>query len=405
MQHKLLIYGDAVDMHSGLSRIARDLALISSTLPDFHTATFGRNAVGSSRFPFPQYAFSSSDQWGEHKLPQVWRDFTRGEGNGNGAILTVWDASRLLWFAGLSPTGNPELDSFLGLGGASPSFSRWGYFMIDGTGPDGLTLPTESRAVLSCYDRVLVSSAWGADVARKSGVECEWIPHPIDHQKFKFDPNRADRREEQGVFGKVVVGCCMTNQSRKDWPTAFAIAGLLAKSYGNRFLFWVHTDSLGMEQGAYWNLRALAADYGVPADCIRFTLTGSHTDSMMATFYNCCDATFLCSGGEGFGYPVAESLCCGCPVISQDWAASAELLDQWPDWKVPIGAFRLDTSHNILRAVHSPYLWVKAIEGAIEMGRVEGQEWRKEVSESMSHLWIQNLKKIWKRWLVEGVAR
>lgn len=405
----LLIYGDAPDQHTGLARISRDLCTIVSALPEFNVASFGRSAVGSSRLPWPQYSFSAADQWGENLIQKVWQDFTRSTGEGQ--ILTVWDASRLLWYAGLSFTGDTGLDTFLG---PNRTFSKWGYFMIDGTGPDGLTLPYESRAVLSAYDRVVVSSEWGAQVARASGIECEWIPHPIDGDKFyckisdlnSHTPGWKTQntiKELHGVADRIVVGCCMTNQARKDWPTAFAAAAILARQYKSKFLFWVHTDSAAFAPGSYWNLHALAHDYGLPQECLRITLTGSYTDSMMAAFYNACDATLVCSGGEGFGYPIAESLCCGCPCVTQAYAAGAELLTGHEEWIVPVHAYKLETSHNILRAVHSPYIWALKLEMAIETGRIEGDEWRQEIAKSMEHLHIKNLKTVWNRWLLEGV--
>lgn len=400
MVNNLLIYGDAPDSHSGLSRISRDLCTLASTLPQFHVGSFGRAALCSSRLPWPQYSFNDTyDQWGEHKLMKVWQDFTRS--SGAGSIMTVWDASRLLWFTGASGSlGNNDLDVFLG---PNRTFQRWGYFMVDGTGPDGLALPYESRVVMQSYDRVVVASQWGAEVARRSGVECEWIPHPVDGSKFKFRAGfgRRDAREALQVEERVVMGCCMTNQARKDWPTAFATAALLAKVYRSKFLFWVHTDSPAFTPGTYWNLHALAHDYGLPLECLRITLTGSYTDSMMAAFYNACDVTILPSGGEGFGYPIAESLSCGCPCLTQDYAAGAELTHE--EWRVPVSAFKLETSHNILRAVHSPYVWAKMAEAAIENGRIEGDEWRQEIAEGQKHLHIKSLKSVWLRWLKEGV--
>lgn len=394
----LLIYGDAPDSHSGLARISRDLCLIAGTLPEFRVGSFGRGSVGSSRFPWPQYSFSEGQQWGEGQLQQVWRDFSR---DGNGNILTVWDASRLLWFTGVAPTGDQSLDVFLG---PNRTFQRWGYFMVDGTGPDGLTLPYESRAVMSAYDRVLVASSWAAEVARRSGIDCEWMPHPIDGANFRCLVSEGiikQAREVLDVADRTVVGCCMTNQARKDWPTAFAAAALLAKEHRSRFLFWVHTDSAAFTPGAYWNLHALAHDYGLPPESLRITLTGTHTDSMMAAFYNACDATLVCSGGEGFGYPIAESLACGCPCITQDYAAGAELTRE--EWRIPVNAYKLETSHNILRAVHAPYQWALKLSEAIETSRVEGDEWRQDLAKSMEYLHLKKLKNVWRRWLLEGL--
>src|SRR6201999_3113531 len=107
-------------------------------------------------------------------------------------------------------------------------------------------------------------------------------------------------------------------------------------------------------------------------------------------------ATLLCSGGEGFGYLIAESLACGCPCITQDYAAGAELTRE--EWRVPVEAYKLETSHNVLRAVHAHGLWALKLMKVIEQGREEGDEWRREIAESMQHLHIRNLKSVWKRW-------
>lgn len=49
------------------------------------------------------------------------------------------------------------------------------------------------------------------------------------------------------------------------------------------------------------------------------------SDQNMANLYNYCDYTILLSHAEGFGLPIAESQCCGTPVISSDATAMKEI--------------------------------------------------------------------------------
>jgi glycosyltransferase involved in cell wall biosynthesis len=45
------------------------------------------------------------------------------------------------------------------------------------------------------------------------------------------------------------------------------------------------------------------------------------------------DVMLLVTMGEGFGIPLVEAQACGCPVITGDWTANAELV--FSGWKVP----------------------------------------------------------------------
>ncbi len=389
MNSPILLLGDPVEGQSGLSRITRDLATVSSALPNFRVGSLGRGASGSSKLPWAQYSYPVAHQWGEGHIQKVWQDFA---GDKPGTIMTAWDASRLLWFGQPQGLGEP-LATFLG---PERNFRKWGYFMVDATGPDSERLPTESIMTMQGYDRVLIASEWGAKVTRKSGINCDWIPHGIDGKKFRvFSPQeRQAHRESLGLDGTITVGACMANQARKDFPIAFATAAALRKEFGPKFRFWLHTDA----EINYWSVWALALEYGV-ADCLRITDRG--TDLMMAAFYNCCDCTMLPSGGEGFGYPIAESLFCGTPCATQDYAAGAELAPE--ELRVPVATYRVNTLHNVLWAVHAPKYWIDTVGSAIEKAQIEGDEWRQELAARVAHLnWVQ-LKTLWSRWLLEGI--
>jgi len=196
------------------------------------------------------------------------------------------------------------------------------------------------------------------------------------------------------VDGCVVLGAVMANQARKDFPMAFATAAAMRKEHGTKFRFWLHTDA----EINYWSVWALAVDYGV-ADCM--TVTNKASDAMMAAFYNCCDVTMLPSGGEGFGYPVAESLACGTPCATGNYAASAELVPD--ELRVPVAMYRVNTLHNVLWAVHAAKYWIDTVGAAIEKAQLEGDPWREELAAGVAHLSWKKLKTPWMRWLVGGL--
>lgn len=392
-----MLLSDAPCSQSGLGRITRDLATVAATLPQLTVASLGRGAACSSRLPWMQYSYPPTlqGQWGESYIQPAFTDFRRSQPGG--AIMSIWDASRLLWFSRPEAGGlPPALSAFLG---PNRDWQKWGYFPIDSAGPDSRILSVESRVVLQGFDRVVVASEWAAGVTRASGIACEWIPHGLDLNVFRVvdETERAYRRDAEGVAGRVVVGACMTNQARKDFPALFHAISLL-RQVTPGLLLWLHTD-LDIN---YWNVPALAADYGI-ADILKLSYTGDFNDRRMAAFYSACDVTTLISGGEGFGYPIAESLACGTPCVTQSYAAGAGLT--LPEFLFDPLALRVDTSHNCLRAIHDGPTIAGKLAETLEKARVEGHAWRAEIAGHTAHLSWKLLKTVWKRWMLEGVGK
>lgn len=389
LNNPLLILNDAPEHHTGLARIGRDLASLACTLPQFRTGYLGRGAVGKKKFPWTSYAYpeNTQSQWGEAWLEQVWTDFSGGE---PGIIFSLWDASRMLWFGQPQTLPAGPLQKFLGSG---RNFQKWGYFPVDGAGPDGVRLGCGMSAAVAGYDRVLAASEWGMNVLHQSGRrDADWIPHGLWMDRFRI----ADKSME--VIGwnydQIHVGCNMANQARKDWPVAMECIAVLRQTYGNRLHFWAHTDSMLQ----YWNLYSLALDYGI-SDCTEFTLELS--DDQLALRYSACDCTILPSAGEGFGFPIAESMACGTACIVTGYAAGQELVDE--SWRVSPVAFRVDTQHNVQRAVLSGHGFAQAAQIQIEKKRDDWEGRGEEIRAGVEHLDWNKLQVVWKKWLLDGL--
>jgi glycosyltransferase involved in cell wall biosynthesis len=356
-------------------------------MPEFRVGYLARGCGTRRKFSWVTYDFpEATGGWGEHSIEEAWQDFAGGR---PGVILTTDDPTRRLWFS--QPQYAPShLQTFLGTG---RDFQKWGYFPIDSVGPLEYRLPIEAAAAISGYDRVLAASEWGRNVARDSGrKDADWLPHGIHFNHFPLDLKAA---QTMGWQDQVWLGCVMANQSRKDYPVAFDCARILKGVYGNRFRFWLHCDRIVH----YWNVAALAREYGVD-DCIQVTL--ELNDAELALRYSACDCTILPSGGEGFGFPIAESLACGTPCIVTDCAAGQELVPA--DMRVhPLG-YRVDTVHNVRRAVLAGPAFAAAARVHIEIKRGDRDYESERLRDSVSHLDWTKLRHPWERWLREGLA-
>jgi glycosyltransferase involved in cell wall biosynthesis len=230
------------------------------------------------------------------------------------------------------------------------------------------------------------------NVLKNSGrPDADFLPHGL-HSKFciQKDPRPLLGWEEQDTW----VGVVMTNQSRKDWPAAFECMAVLRKEYGNAYKCWLHIDKLI----GYWNIYALATDYGV-ADILQ--ITTELNDDQLAQRYSACDCTLVPSAGEGFCYPCAESMACGTACVVTDYAAGQELVDE--DCRVRPVTYRLDTVHNVRRAVLSGYAFANVVKEQIEKKRVDPEGRSEELAEMVSHLDWNKLKVPWVRWFLAGL--
>jgi glycosyltransferase involved in cell wall biosynthesis len=413
-QVPILFLGDSPSLQTGLSRIGRDLAVLASRLPQFRVAYLGRGngahiggGIADSRLPFMQYTYqpTSDDQWGTRVLPDVWRNWARGE---RGVIFTIWDPSRLTWFGNPQPVTSAEhiaLYEFL----TSGQFGRWGYFAIDAEGPgeNGALAPILASA-LRGYDRVLAYSKFGMRVIDASfdslddpHPDVDWLPHGINTRVF----TPRDRGEARARFrlpqGVPLVGCVMSNQPRKDWGLWARTMQLVAREIPSLTL-WAHTDSLTR----HWDLRVLLETFELESRTL-ITLDQA-SDEEMSWRYSACDVTVLPSLGEGFGYPIVESLACNVPVVHGTYGAGAEWINE-KTWLIEPTGIAMDTRYCMMRPVYDPSLWAHKL--IYVLGVLPASSWIPTpppdvFKQTVEHLdWKQLWPRRWSKWFTDGAKR
>ena len=388
----LLILSDGPDQGSGLARIAHDIAWLLCGMPEFQVGVLGRMSVGRAHYPWVTYSFPATAQWGEDYLQNAFEDLAQGR---RGIILTSWDATRLLWFA--DPMGMPErLQRFL----ASGAVERWGLFMQDSEGVIPGRLPMTAAHVMSRFDRILLASKWAYNVTKNTlpdHPDVDWLPHPLNTDTFS-PKDRMASRSHWGIGDReVLIGCVMANQARKSWPVVFEALAQMHGTTAGKPKIWCHTDTVAPVPGrGYWNLQALAYEYGV-GDRVILDVN-QLSDKEMAQRYSACDATVLISGAEGFGYPIVESIACGVPCVTGQYGAGGELASHAV---IPNG-FRIETQHNARWATYDAAQVAAGLEQAVD--QVRSGDWTQEWGQAQTeHLAGNKIGKLYQRYWRKGL--
>jgi len=408
----ILMLGDTPDRFGGLSRVMRDIAGLLSRSPKFRVATLGREAVGSRRLPFQQYSIRSlagvaNSEWGAADIKRVWEDFA---GRERGIVFTIYDPTRTFWLS--RPEFGLDQDLYQWL--QPDHFDLWGYVTLDATGPQD-KLSAIARESLMGYRRLLAYTQWGAGVIERSiGQQnaskrhLDWLPHGLDLPKWPLR-DRSEAKARLYPFlheGEQLIGAIGTNQPRKDWGLMASVAQqLLGKN--PKLKMWWHTDLIDR----YWNFNALLDDFGLG----RATqVTADLSQDELAWRYNACDLTLHPGLGEGFGYPIFESLACGTPVLHGDYAGGADVLKQClPDtgnadetrwtggdhcYLVPAQGWRLEGQYNQVRPVFDPVQWANSAQHLLQLTPD-----REALRASIVHLGWESLWSSWERWFLDGI--
>ena len=383
----LVIVGDSPDGPTGLGRIARDLRQRLTTDPeldvDVHAIGWevGPAWGGDDRY----LGHQDTETWGARVLTEWWPAHV--DHREHGIVLSIWDPARCFGLRDARVGRNARW---------------WGYFPIDAWNVHQTIAGPPADAV-SHYDRVLAYGRFGARVLQ--GTRAEAVPHlPHGIDPTVFYP-RIGEQASWEILGEILaptvtprstlIGCVATNQPRKD-------LGLLCQAVARlrqtdpTIKLWLHTDR---EVTAAWSIPQLLGDFGLSRHTVVTTLL---QDWQLAACYSYCAATIAPGLGEGFGYPIIESLACGTPVVHGTYGGGTDLVP-CPDWVFPERDTRLEGAYALARPVYHAEDVVNAVQRALDWNRRERQVVQEYCVGAVAHLHWDRLWPHWATWFREGL--
>ena len=385
-----VVFTDGPGLPTGLARIGRDLASRLYAEQDslgieLLQVGFDPKPRSSRNVPWPTYALAelhSEGDWGAADLQECWAEFFFQHASEQaGIIFSIWDPSRAYSLLNLQ-SGERQL---------------WGYMPIDGWNVRG-SIGGPAREAVARYDRVLAYGRWGAQVLATIRQPVPYLPHGLDlhtwtpghPQEWLAQASEALRLKD----GNWTLGCVATNQPRKDLGLYFATLAELRKR-GEKVRGWLHTD-LPVRA---WAVSQLAEDFGLTR---HVSVTLSLDDHVLSAAYSLCGATVAPGLGEGFGYPIVESLACGTPVVHGDYAGGRELVPL-NAWRIPYRAERLEGVYAIKRPVFDPVDAANAVMRAVEWKRGDEVVCQQYCVGSVAHLGWERIWSRWRSWFKQGI--
>ncbi len=390
MSIPLLLLGDSPRRATGLARIARDLAarIQADASLDVSLAQAGPDdGQGLSWGRWPFYG-TGREEWGAEDLPTAWAALY---GRQPGIVLTVWDPARCF--------------SLLQARQYLPAETQWwGYFPIDAHTRGGAFGGPAAQAVQS-YDRVLGYGRWGAEVLKRVvGRPVSYLPHGVHLEVFQPLQDPEVYQQVRETLGRrvteetLVIGCVAANQPRKDLGVYCATLAELRRR-GLPVHGWLHTDQPIGTRETQWVIPQLQEEYGLQK---ALTVTTELTDVGLAGFYSLCAATIAPGLGEGFGYPIVESLACGTPVIHSTYGGGTELVPR-AEWKIPVRAWRTEGPYALVRPVYLAEDLANAVERALQWRRTHETVAAGYCRGAVAHLDWPSLWGRWASWVRSGL--
>lgn len=381
-----LVVGDGPQEPTGLGRIARDLCrhIVASDLPlDLVQVGGPILPVWREWWHLPMDEAARASDWGANYVEALWESLW---GQAPGILWLIWDPGRVAAYQELRAP-----------------VQRWAYTAVDAPNRLGSIGGPAGEALAHC-DRVLAYGRWASRVIKTvRDAAVPYLPHGLDLAPFAQPPTDTETAWVARQLGPyalsaqtLVIGCVATNQLRKDLGLLFESLALL-KQRGHKVYVWLHTDVMVKA----WSVVQLVDDCGLAK---RVSVTTGHlTDRQLALLYQRCAVTIAPGLGEGFGYPIVESLAAGTPVVHGDFGGGRELVPKL-EWRFPVRALRLEGVYAQQRPVFQAEDVANAVERILQ--------WRETVGDTtvraycrgqVAYLDWPSLWPRWASWIRQGV--
>lgn len=381
-QIPFLVVGDGPAEPSGLARIARDLTQrIQQTFPQLAVVQLG-GTVPPIWSAWRHYPLALREDWGALEVGRYWQELF---GVRPGILFGIWDPSRLFEYLALPIPAQ-----------------KWAYTAIDAENVRG-GVSGPAAEVLREFDRILAYTRWGSRIIRSCRPPVPYLPHGINLETFAAPSTAEEEAAVDAILGPYVgecwiLGCVATNQPRKDLGLYFQTLKAL-RDAGEPVYGWLHTD----QHVKAWAIPQLVEDLDLRKHATVTLAEDGLSDRQLACFYHVCGCTFAPGLGEGFGYPIVESLAAGVPCVHHTYAGGAELIPK-NAWRLPARAWRLESCYGLKRPVFDPEDAKNAILRAVRWREAVGEEiCRGYCQGAVAHLDWGVLWPRWASWIHQGL--
>jgi len=214
---------------------------------------------------------------------------------------------------------------------------------------------------------VLAMSRFAQHEFEKVGIPSIYLPHAVDTKLF-YPGDRIEARRRLGFPEDCfLISVCATNTGPRKNLGNFLRAykdflDRIPRARENSFLF-LHTNVVASRDNPRgYNLPEIWGALGI-SERIKHTHPVYYagigfTEDELRDVYIASDWTCLCSLGEGWGIPVAESLACGTPVIFSNFSACPEIVGP--------GGLPVEASELIPFELSSSFQWIPSLEQITE---------------------------------------
>lgn len=193
---------------------------------------------------------------------------------------------------------------------------------------------------------IIALSRFGQRELSNVGYQSQYLPHMVDPAVWYPAVTKEQIQQARAVLGlpsdafiASFVGVNDSNPSRKGIPELLAAWSMFSQRHKD-VLLYLHTTLLGnipvagVRHGV--DIDALMRTFGIDPRTIlmpdEYRLRTGIPAPELATMARASNVFVLPTRGEGFGIPLIESQHAGCPVITTDFAAGAELCAS--GWKI-----------------------------------------------------------------------
>lgn len=179
--------------------------------------------------------------------------------------------------------------------------------------------------------RVITYSKFGYREMKRQGVHTTYIPHTVDTEMFhKVDKEKARQvlGIPQDVFLFGMVAANKDNPPRKSFQQVLdAYMMFKEKNPDVKSAIYIHTI-MGMDKG--FPIQAYAKYLGIEDEIFSTELYDymyNIDQDQMKNLYGIFDVLLCPSTNEGFGVPIIEAQACEVPVITSDFTAQKDLVE------------------------------------------------------------------------------